>query len=357
MQQSIIDQMNAMGHEQVMFCTDQHTGLNAIIAIHNTTLGPSLGGTRLWNYNSHDEAIIDALRLSRGMTYKSAISGLNLGGGKAVLIGDASKLKNEAYWRRYGRFVNNLGGKYITAEDVNTSSKDMEYIYMETKHVTGVPEYLGGSGDPSPITAYGVYVGMKAACKKVFGSDSLSGKKVLVQGAGNVGRTLIDHIMEEGGKVYLSDINENNIKLVVTKHPAVEVLNNNNIFDTEFDIYAPCALGASVNTDSISKMKCSIIAGAANNQLADENVHGPMLVEKGITYVPDFLINAGGIINISVELEGYNRARAIGIVDKIYGRTLENFEVAERDNIHNQLAAMRMAEKRIQDIANVKKGL
>ena len=145
--------MNAMGHEQVMFCTDAHTGLNAIIAIHNTTLGPSLGGTRLWNYNSHDEAIIDALRLSRGMTYKSAISGLNLGGGKAVLIGDASKLKNEAYWRRYGRFVNNLGGKYITAEDVNTSSRDMEYIHMETKHVTGVPEYLGGSGDPSPITA------------------------------------------------------------------------------------------------------------------------------------------------------------------------------------------------------------
>ena len=357
MQQSIIDQMNAMGHEQVMFCTDQNTGLNAIIAIHNTTLGPSLGGTRLWNYNSHEEAVIDALRLSRGMTYKSAISGLNLGGGKAVLIGDASKLKNEAYWRRYGRFVNNLGGKYITAEDVNTSSKDMEYIYMETKHVTGVPEYLGGSGDPSPITAYGVYVGMKAACKKVYGSDSLAGKKVLVQGAGNVGRTLIDHIIEEGGKVYLSDINENNIKLVVGKHPGVEVLNNDNIFETEFDIYAPCALGASVNTDSINKMKCAIIAGAANNQLADENVHGPMLVQKGITYVPDFLINAGGIINISVELEGYNRARAIGIVDKIYDRTLDNFALAAKENIHTQLAAMKMAEKRLQDIANVKRGL
>ena len=349
--------MQSMGHEQMMFCTDAHTGLNAIIAIHNTTLGPSLGGTRLWNYNSHEDAIIDALRLSRGMTYKSAISGLNLGGGKAVLIGDAAKLKNEAYWRRYGRFVNNLGGKYITAEDVNTSSKDMEYIYMETKHVTGVPEYLGGSGDPSPITAYGVYVGMKAACKKVYGSDSLTGKKVLVQGAGNVGRTLIDHIIEEGGIVLLSDINENNIKLVTGKHSNVTVLDNNNIFATDIDIYAPCALGASVNTDSIGKMKCAIIAGAANNQLADENVHGPMLVAKGITYVPDFLINAGGIINISVELEGYNRNRAIGIVDKIYGRTLENFELAARENIHNQLAAMRMAEKRINDIANVKRGL
>ncbi len=357
MQQSVLDQMQSMGHEQVMFCTDANTGLNAIIAIHNTTLGPSLGGTRLWNYNSHEDAIIDALRLSRGMTYKSAISGLNLGGGKAVLIGDASKLKNEAYWRRYGRFVNNLGGKYITAEDVNTSSKDMEYIHMETKHVTGVPDYLGGSGDPSPITAYGVYVGMKAACKKTYGSDSLAGKTVLVQGAGNVGRTLIDHIIEEGGKVLLSDINENNIKLVTSKHSGVQVLDNNKVFDAAFDIYAPCALGASVNTESIGKMKCAIIAGAANNQLADENVHGPMLVEKGITYVPDFLINAGGIINISVELEGYNRARAISIVDKIYGRTLENFELAAKENIHNQLAAMRMAEKRIQDVASLKRGL
>jgi leucine dehydrogenase len=358
MQQSTLDLMQSMGHEQVMFCTDAQTGLNAIIAVHNTVLGPSLGGTRLWNYNSHADAIVDALRLSRGMTYKSAISGLNLGGGKAVLIGDAAKLKNEAYWRRYGRFVNNLGGKYITAEDVNTSSKDMEYISMETKHVTGVPEYLGGSGDPSPVTAYGVYVGMKAACHKVYGSDSLSGKKVLVQGAGNVGRTLIDYIVEEGGKVLVADINERNIKLVADKHGnKIDVVDNSTVFDLEFDIYAPCALGASVNTDSINKMKCAIIAGAANNQLADENIHGPLLIEKGITYVPDFLINAGGIINISVELEGYNKARAMGIVEKIYGRTLENFQLAATENIHNQLAAMRMAEKRISDIANVKKGL
>ena len=346
-----------MGHEQVTFCQDPQTGLKAIIAIHNTTLGPSLGGTRLWNYDSHEDALIDALRLSRGMTYKSAISELNLGGGKAVLIGDAAKLKSEAYWRRYGKFVNSLNGKYITAEDVNTSSRDMEYISMETKHVTGVPEYLGGSGDPSPVTAYGVYMGMKAACKKVYGNDSLAGKKVLVQGAGNVGRTLIDHIMEEGGKVMLSDINENNIKLVTKKHPGVQVVDNAGIFDLDIDIYAPCALGASVNTESINKMKCAVIAGAANNQLADENVHGPMLITKGITYVPDFLINAGGIINISVEREGYNRNRALGIVEKIYGRTLENFELAEKENIHNQLAAMRMAEKRIQNIGNISIGL
>lgn len=357
MQQSVIDNMQLMGHEQVMFCTDPHTGLNAIIAVHNTTLGPALGGTRLWNYTSHADAITDALRLSRGMTYKSAISGLNLGGGKAVLIGDASKVKSEAYWRRYGRFVNNLGGKYITAEDVNTTSKDMEYIGMETEFVTGMPDYLGGSGDPSPVTAYGVYVGMKAAVKKVYGNDSLSGRKVLVQGAGNVGRHLIDHIVAEGGIIMVSDINERNLKLVTDKHSQVKVVDNNNVFANDFEIYAPCALGASVNTESISQMKCAIIAGAANNQLADENVHGPMLVEKGITYVPDFLINAGGIINISVELEGYNKERAYSIVDKIYDRTLENFELAAKENIHNQLAAMRMAEKRIADIAKMKNGL
>src|ERR1700752_371341 len=191
MSQSSFEQMQAMGQEQVVFCHDPHSGLNAIIAIHNTTLGPSLGGTRLWKYNNHEEAIIDALRLSRGMTYKSAISGLNLGGGKAVLIGDAAKLKTEAYWRRYGKFVNSLNGKYITAEDVNTSSADMEYIGMETEFATGMPDYMGGSGDPSPLTSYGGYMGMKPAAKKQWGSDSLTGKKILVQGAGNVGQYLM----------------------------------------------------------------------------------------------------------------------------------------------------------------------
>ncbi len=346
-----------MGHEQVVFCQDPNTGLNAIIAIHNTTLGPSLGGTRLWNYNNHEEAIIDALRLSRGMTYKSAISGLNLGGGKAVLIGDAAKLKTEAYWRRYGKFVNSLNGKYITAEDVNTSSRDMEYIGMETKHVTGKPDYLGGSGDPSPLTAYGVYMGMKAAAKKAFGTDTLTDKKVLVQGAGNVGQYLMGHLVEEGAKVYICDINEAKLKQATDKYPSLEVVSNDNIFDLEFDIYAPCALGATVNTASISKMKCPVIAGGANNQLADENVHGPMLVEKGITYVPDFLINAGGIINISIEIEGYNRERAMSTVAKIYDRTNEMFAFSEREKLHPQLAAMFMAEKRLKDIAALRAGI
>ncbi len=346
-----------MGHEQVVFCQDPHTGLNAIIAIHNTTLGPSLGGTRLWNYNSHAEALTDALRLSRGMTYKSAISGLNLGGGKAVLIGDASKLKCESYWRRYGKFVNSLNGKYITAEDVNTSSADMEFIGMETKFVTGKPEYMGGSGDPSPLTAYGVYMGMKAAAKKAWGNDGLTGKKILVQGAGNVGQYLMGYLTGEDAKVLVCDINEAKLAQAKQKYPAIEIISNDNIFDREFDIYAPCALGASVNTDSINKMKCPVIAGAANNQLADENVHGPMLVEKGIIYVPDFLINAGGIINISIEIDGYNHDRALNTVAKIYQRTLDIFDLAEKENVHTQLAAMRMAEKRIADISKLRVGI
>lgn len=353
MQQSVFEHMQQMEHEQVVFCHDPHSGLNAIIAIHNTTLGPALGGTRLWNYNSHDEAIIDALRLSRGMTYKAAISGLNLGGGKAVIIADPS-MKSEALWRRYGKFVDSLNGKYITAEDVNTSARDMEYIALETSHVTGVPEYMGGSGDPSPFTAYGVFMGMKASAKKVWGNDNLSGKKVLVQGAGHVGQYLVGHLIEEGAKVYISDINQEKIKQTIDKFHTVEVVESDKIFYQEIDIYAPCALGATLNTESINKLKCPIVAGAANNQLEDENIHGPMLVKKGILYAPDFLINAGGLINVAAELDGYNRERVMGNVEKIYDRTLDIFKLAETENIHTQAAAMKIAEKRLQDIAHVK---
>lgn len=357
MQRSVFEHMQQMGHEQLVFCHDPNSGLNAIIAIHNTTLGPALGGTRLWNYDSHEDAVVDALRLSRGMTYKAAISGLNLGGGKAVIVGDASKIKSEGLWRRYGKFVDSLNGKYITAEDVNTSARDMEYISLETDFVTGVPEYMGGSGDPSPFTAYGVFVGMKASAKKVWGNDSLAGKKVLVQGVGHVGQYLVGHLIEDGAKVYISDINETKIQQTLEKFRSVEVVAGNAIFDMEMDIYAPCALGATVNTESIEKMKCPIIAGAANNQLADENVHGPMLVKKGILYAPDFLINAGGLINVSAELDGYNRDRVMKNVEKIYDRTLEIFDRADSEKIHTQSAAMQLAEKRLADIANVKSRL
>ncbi len=356
MQQSVFEHMQQMGHEQLVFCHDPHSGLNAIIAIHNTTIGSALGGTRLWNYSSHEDAVIDALRLSRGMTYKAAISGLNLGGGKAVIVADPS-MKSEALWRRYGKFVNSLNGKYITAEDVNTSARDMEYISQETDSVTGVPEYMGGSGDPSPFTAYDVFMGMKASAKKVWGNDNLAGKRVVVQGVGHVGQYLVGHLIEEGAKVFVCDINNEKIKQTVDKYRAVEVIDGASLFDMEMDIYAPCALGATINTDAISKMKCPIIAGAANNQLADENVHGPMLVEKGILYAPDFLINAGGLVNVAAELDGYNRERVMGNVEKIYERTLDIFRLAETEKIHTQAAAMKIAEKRIQDIANVKSRL
>lgn len=354
MQQSVFDHMQQMEHEQLVFCHDPKSGLNAIIAIHDTTLGPALGGTRLWNYNSHEEAIIDALRLSRGMTYKAAISDLNLGGGKAVIIGDAASIKSEALWRRYGKFVNSLNGKYITAEDVNTSARDMEYISLETDFVTGVPEYMGGSGDPSPFTAYGVFMGMKAAAKKAWGNDSLSGKKIVVQGVGHVGQYLVGHLIEEGARVSVTDINESKIKETTEKYHGVEVIDGKNLFDLEMDIYAPCALGATVNSESIAKLKAPVIAGAANNQLADENVHGPMLIEKGIIYVPDFLINAGGLINVAAELDGYNRERVMGNVEKIYGRTLEILDLSAAEKMHTQAAAMKIAKKRLADIANVK---
>ena len=348
--------MKEMEHEQVVFCHDPHSNLKAIIAIHNTTLGPALGGTRMWNYNSDDDAVVDALRLSRGMTYKAAISGLNLGGGKAVIIGDPS-LKSEALWRRYGKFVNSLNGKYITAEDVNTSASDMEYIHQETKHVTGIPEYMGGSGDPSPFTAYGVFVGMKACAHKRWGNDSLSGKKVLVQGVGHVGHYLVGHLIEAGAKVFISDINKDRIKETTNKFN-VEFIEPAEMLNVDMDIYAPCALGATINAESIPTLTCSIIAGAANNQLADEKIHGRQLIEKGIIYAPDFLINAGGLVNVAAEASGsYNREKVTNDVEKIYNRILAIFSLSEKEDITTQEAAIQIAQKRIDDVAHVKSRL
>jgi leucine dehydrogenase len=356
MSNKVFELMKDMEHEQVVFCHDPHSKLKAIIAIHNTTLGPALGGTRMWNYNSDDDAVVDALRLSRGMTYKAAISGLNLGGGKAVIIGDPS-LKGEALWRRYGKFVNSLNGKYITAEDVNTSASDMEFIHQETKHVTGIPEYMGGSGDPSPFTAYGVFVGMKACAHKRWGNDSLSGKKVLVQGVGHVGHYLVGHLIEAGAKVYISDINKNRIKETTNKFN-VEFIEPAEMLNVDMDIYAPCALGATINTESIPKLTCSIIAGAANNQLADEKIHGRQLIEKGIIYAPDFLINAGGLVNVAAEASGsYNREKVTNDVEKIYNRILAIFSLSEKEDITTQEAAIQIAQKRIDDVAHVKSRL
>lgn len=339
-------------HEQVAICHDKKSGLKAIVAIHNTTLGPALGGTRFWNYATEGEAIYDVLRLSRGMTYKASISGINLGGGKAVIIGNSKTDKSEALWRRYGRFVEGLNGRYITAEDVGTTTADMEYIAEETDFVAGVPDYLGGGGDPSPVTAYGVYLGMKASLKKETGSDSLKGKKVAVQGVGHVGEYLVKHLQEEGAEIFVSDINEGQLKHIAKTYGAT-VVGLDEIYDVPMDIYAPCALGATVNDDTISRLKCSIIAGAANNQLADEIKHGAMLQDRGILYAPDFLINAGGLINCYVELGGYNRERAYATSDKIYDRTLEIYAHAEKKGLTSHQAAVEIAEQRIQTIADL----
>jgi leucine dehydrogenase len=353
-QSGIFGKLTQLGHEQVVFCNDEATGLKAIIGIHNTVLGPALGGTRMWNYATEQEAITDVLRLSRGMTFKAAISGLNLGGGKAVIIGDAKTMKTEAFLRRFGKFVNSLNGKYITAEDVNMKTADMEYISMETKHVTGLPESVGGGGDPSPVTAYGTYLGMKASAKKVFGSDSLTGKKVAIQGVGQVGTHLLEYLVKENAIVTITDINDDKVKSLSQKF-GVKAVGMEDIYDLDMDIYAPCALGATLNDNTIPRLKCRIVAGAANNQLKDEVKHGYMLIDRGITYAPDFLINAGGLINVYNEFLGnYNRTRVFEQAERIYDTCLNIFALAEKEKINTQEAAIKIAEKRIEEVGRVR---
>jgi leucine dehydrogenase len=346
----IIERMSKYNHEQLLFCNDNATGLKAIIAVHNTVLGPALGGTRMWQYSNEVEALNDVLRLSRGMTYKNSISGLNLGGGKAVIIGDSHKNKSEALFRRFGKFVESLGGKYITAEDVGISPQDMNWVNMETNHVVGLP---GKSGDPSPVTAYGVYMGMKAAAKIQFGSDSLAGKKIAVQGVGHVGEYLVSHLAREGADISITDIHEATLQNVSAKYGA-KVVGLNDIYDIDMDIYAPCALGATVNDESLNKLKCSIIAGAANNQLKDETIHGEAVKQKGMIYVPDFMINAGGVINCYAEVKGLSSEWAMSKAEEIYNTTLEIVNGSINDNVPTYKIANAMAEARIASIGTVK---
>jgi len=342
----VFGQISFDGHEQIVFCNDEDTGLKAIIGIHNTVLGPALGGTRMWAYQSEWHALNDVLRLSRGMTFKAAITGLNLGGGKAVIIGDAKTQKNDALMRRFGKFVHSLSGKYITAEDVGMETRDMDVVREVTPHVTGISESKGGAGNPSPITAYGVYMGMKAAAKHQFGTDNLAGKKILVQGVGHVGETLVKHITDEGAKVVINDINEARLEELSATYGANVVLGND-IYGLDVDIYAPCALGATINDATIGQLKAKVIAGAANNQLADEIKHGRLLREKGIAYAPDFLINAGGIINVYAELEGYGKDEIVRKTENIYNTTLDIFNLSEKENISTHRAALNIAQNRI----------
>ena len=351
---SIFQQLETHDHEQVIFCSCRKSGLRAIIAVHDTTLGPALGGTRMWTYESDDAALMDALRLSRGMTYKAAVAGLNLGGGKAVILGDPRKDKTEILFRMYGRFIEGLAGRYITAEDVGTSVQDMELVRMETRYVTGIDKALGGSGDPSPVTALGVYYGMKACVKKLTGSDSLSGKSVAVQGAGNVGSALCTHLTSEGVKISITDIDRERAKAVVDRTGA-EYVAPEKIYDVRADIFAPCAMGAIINDETLPRLKVGIVAGGANNQLADEEKHGRMLVERGILYAPDYAINAGGLINVANELEGYSRDRALKRAEGIYGTILEIFSIAGADGVPPFEASRRLAEDRIAKIGHLRK--
>lgn len=343
----VFGQVSFDDHEQIVFCNDKDTGLKAIIGIHNTVLGPALGGTRMWNYSNEWEALNDVLRLSRGMTFKSAITGLNLGGGKAVIIGDAKTQKTPELMRRFGEFVHSLSGKYITAEDVGMATEDMDTVREVTPYVTGISESKGGAGNPSPITAYGVFMGMKAAAKFKYGSDVLEDKSVYVQGIGHVGEALVEHLINEGAKVTIADINQERLEEIRSKYGAT-IYGGNDIYSEPMDIYAPCALGATINDNTIYRLQADIIAGAANNQLAEENKHGKILQERGIVYAPDFLINAGGIINVYAELENYDRQEIIRKTENIYNTTLEILDNAKVNNLTTNTAALNIARERIE---------
>ncbi len=340
--------METHDFEQVVLCQDKNSGLKAIIAIHDTTLGPALGGTRMWTYDSEEAALEDALRLARGMTYKNAAAGLNLGGGKTVIIGDPKKDKSEELFRAFGRYVESLNGRYITAVDVGMTEFDIDVINLETDYVAGGSAGAGASGNPSAVTAYGIYVGMKASAKEAFGTDSLKGKKVAVQGVGNVAYTLCEHLHEEGAELFVTDINKEAVQRAVDNFGATAV-GLDEIYGLDVDIFAPCALGAIINDDTIPQFKCKVIAGSANNQLKEER-HGDKIHEMDIIYAPDYVINSGGVINVADELIGYNRERALNRVSSIYETIERVFEISKRDEIPSYQAADRLAEERIASI-------
>jgi len=344
----IFDTLAAMGHEQVVLCHDESSGYRGIVAIHSTVLGPALGGTRFWTYASDEEAIVDALRLARGMTYKNAVAGLNLGGGKSVIIGDNRTADREMIFRAHGRFVESLGGRYITAEDVGTSTADMDFVHMETDYVSGL---AGRSGDPSPVTAHGVFRAIQASAKKRWGSDDLTTRTISVQGCGHVGYYLAKELHEAGARLVVTDIDGDRVKRVVSDFGA-KAVSPDEIYSVQADVYAPCALGAVINDQTIPQLRVEIVAGAANNVLLEER-HGNALEAKGILYAPDYVANAGGVINVYSELAGWSSARAFRKADEIYDTVLKVFEIAERDGIPTYEAADRLAEQRIRAVGSM----
>lgn len=344
----IFHDLENYGHEQVVFFHDKETGLKAIIGIHSTVLGPALGGTRMWNYVDEAAALRDVLRLSRGMTYKAAVAGLNLGGGKAVIIGDARTHKTEEMMAAFGRAVESVGGRYITAEDVGMSVKDIDLIRQYTKHAVGGSNE-GGSGDPSVMTAYGVFQGMKAALKHIgLGNGSLDGLKVAVQGVGNVGYHLCSYLSAAGAKLIITDIYPNSIERIVNEFGA-EVVSPDEIYGVDCDVFAPCALGAILNNRTIPQLKCKLVAGSANNQL-ETDADGFALQAKGIVYAPDYAINAGGLINVAAELDGYNAELVNQKVSKIYNTIEDILNIAKKEGILPHQAADRLAEQRLDEV-------
>ncbi len=344
----VFETISERNHEQVVYCNDPSSGLRAIIAIHNTALGPALGGCRMYPYKNEEDALIDVLRLSRGMTYKASIANLNLGGGKAVIIADPEKDKSEVLLRSFGKFVNSLNGKYITAEDVGMSVHDMEYIRMETEYVTGIKRAMGGSGDPSILTALGLYIGMQAALKKKLNILNMKGLKVGVQGLGKVGYYLCNHLKDDGAEIYGYDVDKNRLNKAIEDFGLIPI-SNDELLSMDLDIFSPCALGAIVNPNSIKTLKCSIIAGAANNQLEKESRDSKLLLKKGIMYVPDYVINSGGLMNVANELQGYNKEKARYQVEGIYHILMRIFDYAIANDISTLEAANHLAERRISE--------
>src|SRR6266498_800318 len=338
--------------EEVVFFHDPPSGLRAIVAIHSTQLGPALGGSRFYPYASEEDALHDVLRLARGMTYKAAAAGLDLGGGKAVIIGDPKRIKSEELLRAYGRFIDSLGGRYITAEDVGTSREDMDMIRRETPFVTGMSVTMGGSGDPSPVTATGVFEGMRACAQEVWNDPALAGKRVAVQGVGKVGYALVQHLVDAGAEVVVSDVDVDAVARVVREF-AVDTAEPEKIHAVPCDIFAPCALGGSIRDDTLPELKCRVVAGSANNQL-ERSEHGVALQQMGVLYAPDYVINAGGLINVADELQGYHPERAKARVQSIYRTLREIFHIARDRHISTSAAADTFAGERIGKIGRVR---
>jgi len=346
-------EMNAHGHEQVVLCRNPEVGLEAIIAIHDTTLGPSLGGCRFYNYATEADAMRDVLRLSRGMTYKAAVAGLDLGGGKAVIIGDPS-IKSEGLFRAFGRHIDSLGGRYITAEDMNTNVEDMNFIARETRHVMGVGAHLGGLGDPSPVTAWGVFHGIRACLDVAYGNSDVAGRTIAIQGVGNVGFHLARYLHEHGASLVVSDINNRNVRRAVDELGA-RVVEGDDVFEVECDVFAPCAIGGIVNERTIRKLRCPIVAGGANNILEDEEADADRLGTREILYAPDYVVNAGGLMSVYSELVGWPRDKALDDAENIFNTVKRVLHRARAQEVSTVTASNRLAVERIESVAQLKR--